>query len=248
MVSSVKNTLLTGLAVTGTAIALSVISTAPVHALVLVQYGFDTNLSPTSTASGVSGTAITAGTPPGGSGITYSMGRVGDGTAIDGNALLFDRTPSVSVTSLNAAQANNAYFEFTVQPSSSTLTLESLTFRARNTFTNSGSFAVASSLNNYGTTLLNNSISNTYSTFSAPLSAAFQNLSAPVTFRVYSWDTGGFATTGLLTDTVQVDGTVTPTPVPFGFVPLPGLLLAWGASRGRKALKQKLAKATASAS
>ncbi|GAP93556.1 hypothetical protein [Leptolyngbya sp. NIES-2104] len=159
-------------------------------------------------------------------------------------------------TTSAAAVTNNSFFSFTVTPTGGTLlNLNFLRFDAAFTGLPSiggqassyTSFSLRSSLDNYssdtGGVLTTNTRSPTFSPMTFSLTApAYQNLAAPITFRVYVFGVSYSRPTpprftdgaGARFDNVTLDATPI-TPVPFAFTPLPGLALAWvtGAARQR---------------
>ncbi|HTL90470.1 MAG TPA: hypothetical protein VL134_13805, partial [Leptolyngbya sp.] len=116
----------------------------------------------------------------------------------------------------------------------------SLTFDAQRSTQGSQVIAVRSSLDIYAVTLStlspgNNSFtSNLTISFPAP---TFQNLTNPITFRIYGYNAGATAGT-LRLDNVSLNGSAEIVPVPFGFAPGWGIV-ASGIGMGLRKLKNK---------
>ena len=119
-------------------------------------------------------------------------------------------TPSDQATAISG----NDYFTFTLTPVSA-VNLATLNFDIAVSGTVTGSYFVqaaigAGSFANVGSTL--STSSSTFTTQSVSLSATqFQNLTLPVTFRIYIYDNKNGSMSDLL-DNVTVDGLAVPEP------------------------------------
>ncbi|MBD2080840.1 hypothetical protein [Leptolyngbya sp. FACHB-17] len=225
------------------------------QALTLVQYDFGTppgvstmTLAPTTTAANISASNLSGG----------SGGNLQTGVATNPATINFGNYSAffpVSTTSA-AAVANNSYFEFTVTlTGGSQWNLNFLSFDASRVGSGSSyaSFALRSSLNNFGSDIGGvQTTTNSFPTFSpmtfSLTAPAYQNLAAPITFRVYVFgelrlDPRIASPARALFDNVTLNGTPA-TPIPFAFTPLPGLALTWvtGAARRIRSHPQALKK------
>jgi len=154
-----------------------------------------------------------------------------------------DRIPGPSGVPGTPADALSAgtYFSFQVAPQSGqTLNLTSLDFSgalygAGSAGSYTATFFVRSSLDNYGTTV-GNPFSVSYQLNSSPsftntsinlTDLSFQNLSGPITFRIYLYDSGIAATNRYVgLDNVVLNGVVIPEPT-IGLLLGTGLALIW---------------------
>lgn len=141
-------------------------------------------------------------------------------------------TPSIAI---NSAQTDSTgqtgavtaedYFTFTITPSGGVaFNFTSLTFDYAN-YTNSGAFPtenffVRSSVDNFGANLASAVTANVasagaFTTASVTLGAAFQNVSSPVEFRIYVYDSTTDTAKGALLDNIVLNGAAVPEPATY---------------------------------
>lgn len=147
----------------------------------LLAYSFASNLSPTTTAANVSGTAITS------SGVPI--------TCVQHSGVLVLGTPAASTSCKSAAEAvsvgNYAYFTLTAN-SGYVLNLSSLDFKVTRPGTpySPRGWVVRSSVDSYGTNIATENVTSTdptYTSKSLDLSgASYQGLSS-ITLRIYEY-------------------------------------------------------------
>lgn len=158
-------------------------------------------------------------------------------------------SPSLTVdasntdSSVTAAATAGNYIHFTLAPNSgASFSLTSLTLDAavwsNTTFVNEN-FAVRSSIDGFsanigGVQSIAGTSNGAITPFSFDLSGAgFQNLSAPIEFRIYSADSSSTSGKGILYDNIILNGTTTGVPEPATWM-LMGVGLLLGAQRLRR--------------
>jgi hypothetical protein len=142
--------------------------------------------------------------------------------------------PQNNANSASAAVTNGVYFSFTVTPNAS-MSLTNLQFDAARGGTGTPrGYDIRSSVDNYAATLGTADLATVrpaYTPVNIDLSApAFQDLTAPVTFRFYVYSTGGGASVDF--DNIALNGTATPEPASLTLIGLGGVVLL---RRSRKA-------------
>jgi hypothetical protein len=205
------------------------------RAAVLVEYGFGTDSAsatyqPTSSSAGVTGSAITAAS--GFTGLVSGNARSGISTT-SGNPINCLFTRGTDDTDEASAVANSKYFSLTLTPGSGqTIDLSSLTFDYRRDASSSASTGIlrTDAGGDGFTTDVGGSFSMTgtsTSTFTTgptlDLSgvASLQNVTLPVTFRIYIF--GGTKDTAVTRyDNIAFNGTV-PEPTTAGVLCLAGM-------------------------
>ena len=209
------------------------LSACQAFAAPLLTYDFNFNptsdpvayLNPTATAAGVSGSAITAGS------VVLTRDNFGSlpgtGSTVRTAGI---KASNVEGTSEATSFASNDFFTFTLTPAAGqTLSLSGLSLDYGNAGADVRAFFVRSNLSdNFATTILTGSIpvGPASTTAAADFSALpqYQNLTGPVTFRVYGIiDTNPART--LVYDNIIVSGSVVPEPAALGLLGLAGLML-----------------------
>ena len=150
----------------------------------LLIYAFTgSTLNPTTTASGLTGSAATNGS-------LTSIDQFNDGWASDPELVA---CPPASTTTAALAVTNNSYWYFTATPNSGEkISLATLTLKAgRGGSSTPRGLKIRSSIDSYAADLYSHTIDTaipTWSAISIDLSGAgFQNLTAAITFRFYVW-------------------------------------------------------------
>ncbi|GAB2604643.1 endonuclease/exonuclease/phosphatase family protein [Spirosoma areae] len=172
----------------------------------LAQWNFDNSLpGPPTVITNVSATNATIGS--GVTGPTYPQGNPAAGKAFSGSGW--------NVPSFDA----NKYVQVSLSPAASyTMTLTQLAFDEQRSGTGPTTWSLRSSLDNFAADLNTTPSSTTsptsngsFTTRVVSLSATtgFQNLSAPVTFRIYGYGASGAAGTWRF-DNITLSGTVAP--------------------------------------
>jgi hypothetical protein len=225
MLQRCSKSLAQGLAIAAIVSVAEIISSVPAYALTITQYTFGPNSGPSVVTPTIIDANVTATNVSAGAGSLSPINFNGENYGY--------YTRSGTITNVAQAVSNNSYFTFAVSPNSgNSLSLNFLSLSARDSSTPSTvSIFLRSSLdgftNNIGTVQAVTTGFPTFSTYNFNLTApAYQNITSNVTFRVYGYDANGVA---FDVDNVTLDGVVIPTPVPFVFSPLPGLIVAWGA-------------------
>ncbi len=208
-------------------------------AAILVQYNFNdassapsSVLAPSATTPGVTpGNFTLNGGLTGSNPVTYTPGWVGVPSS---NVDLTNGTETTAVT-------YGDYFSLTITPTvGTTVNLATLTFdTAFYVSTNlpatvTATYFIRSSRDGYannvgGTFTENHQLAATTPVVFTPrtvdLSAAeFQNLTAPVTFRIYLYDSSNSATRYISIDNVTLNGTLVPEPSTSGILALAAVL------------------------
>lgn len=150
---------------------------------ILIQYAFTTNLTPTTTASGVSGGTITNAS-------LSNCVRASNGYSSDPELQL---NPSSGATSMALAVTNSSYCSFNITPDvGKKISLTTLTFNgARGGSGTPRGYGVRSSIDGFASNLSTGDFSTVrpnWSAVSVDLSGAgFQNVTSAITFRLYDY-------------------------------------------------------------
>jgi hypothetical protein len=165
---------------------------------VLLAYAFDADLSPTTTASGLSGSNITNGSLS---------------TCVWDAGLVLDTLSASGATSAATAVSTNSYYYLTATPDvGKVLNLTSLVFDVtRGGATTPRGYVVRSSVDSYASTLATADVSTQVPTFTTGVTvdisgASFQGLASAITFRLYIYAPN--TTNDLLWDNVVLNGAV----------------------------------------
>jgi hypothetical protein len=137
---------------------------------------------------------------------------------------------ATGATNATTAVSNNSFFAFTVTPNPLvSLALTSLDFQtaAGNANFTSDGYVVRSSVDSFGSDLSSGFYTTPFPTFastSVNLTApSFQAITAPVTFRVYTFRGGGSIPTATAAyDNLTLNGTATPVPFESDALPVVG--------------------------
>ncbi|AWA30059.1 hypothetical protein HYN48_08185 [Flavobacterium magnum] len=134
-----------------------------------------------------------------------SASGIGRGAGISGNA----GADRYNATGWGVAFDATDYFEFTLSPQGGNeIDFTNLIFSMLRSGTGPTNLAVRSSLDTYTANISSLTLPTTAASFLVDLSgASFQNVAAPITFRIYAW--GGTGTLGV-TD-FNFDGVITPS-------------------------------------
>jgi PEP-CTERM motif len=183
---------------------------APSYATILAKYDFGTTTVP-SLASSDSDLNSVAGVFSAGTGYTsVTIPDTGHGNPAPDITVGAGTTPGDAPSAISG----NDYFTFTLTPVSA-VNLTTLTFDTAVTGTVTGSYFLqaavgAGSFSNVGSTV--NYSNSSFATQSISLSASqFQNLTLPVTFRIYIYDNKSGSMNDLL-DNVTLNGVAVPEP------------------------------------
>ena len=176
---------------------------------VLAQYNFTTDLNATSNERNITAGIVTNGS------LTSAL-KASPGYATDP---VLQCLPPAATTTKALAITNASYFQFTITPAAgkkmsfqSAVTGQELTFRAarKNANTPTG-YAVRSSIDNYAADISTADLATaetTFATINCDLSnAKYQNLTVPVTFRIYVYAPS--ATDGADFDAITLNGFTT---------------------------------------
>lgn len=186
---------------------------------ILAKYSFDSSSMSSfdDDAGNLTSTASSLSNGAGVTSINSSTGNPAPGRAIPGSE-------TASNTEAGAVDADD-YLQFTLTPAAGyqlNLTTLSLDFGSSYN-TQPRGFAIRSSLDGYTGTIYNLSLpANSDSTsavfnYSTSLGAAqYQNLTDPVTFRIYAFDNATGTTSYLRFDNITLEGAVTAVPEPTG--------------------------------
>ena len=172
----------------------------------LAQWNFDASTPvPTAVATNVSATNATIGS--GVTGPTYPAGNPGTGKAFSGTGW---NVPALDLTK---------YVEVSLSPAASyTMSLAQLSFDEQRSGTGPTTWALRSSVDNFAADINTTPTSTTSPTsngsftsrvVSLSASAAFQNISTPVTFRIYGYGATGAAGTWRF-DNITLTGAIGP--------------------------------------
>lgn len=196
-------------------------SVASSHAAILARYEF-TGSSLASTDEDTSNVTSTASNLSNGAGLTSINSATGN--PAPGRSMLGSETDANDET---GAVTANDYIQFTLTPASGyqlSLTNFSLDFGSSYNSQPRG-FAVRSSLDGFTGTIYNLSLpSNSDSTSAvfnystALVGAQYQNVTTPVTFRIYGFDNATGTTNYLRFDNITLQGTVGAIPEPSGML------------------------------
>jgi hypothetical protein len=216
------------------AVLLTGVLTPAAHGAVIARYTFGSPgqettvetspaFAPTTVAPGVTATPVTdpAGT------VAIEISSAPAGTTVPPGAPFLRIDPQGNSASAPQAITNNKYFQFIITPDAGAeLDLTSLTFDvARGGGSTPRGVVVRSSADNFAANLLQQDIGTarpTYTPVSIDLSgASFQNLTAPLTFRVYSYSPA--AGSSLDYDNFTLNGVVVPEPAAAGLALVAGL-------------------------
>jgi hypothetical protein len=179
---------------------------------VLLQYNFTSSLSPSTVVSGVSGSDITNGSLT--TMATTSLGYSSDP--------VLQLAPTGSGVDAASAISSNSYFFFTITPNGGKkISLTTLTWNgARGNVSTPRGWAVRSSIDSYSSSLGAADYTAQRTTFEAisiDLSgAAFQNVTSPITFRIYVYCPASSNT--VETDDITLNGAVANTGNTSGFM------------------------------
>lgn len=211
-----------------------------VSAAVIANYAFTSGAATSGDADGTTTASdFTSGAFTGGSKTTTTVNI----SSSSHNA--FIRSSASGDTTESAAVSNDDSWSFTLTPHAGvTMSLTSLDFQHGNNSQATGvsftsNFIVRSSLDgfssNLGTGVYSRTTSSTSATFSTAnidLSGAeFQNLTAPITFKIFEFDASTNSQDIARLDNVVVNGTTVPEPT--GLVVLGLAAALWGRRRGR---------------
>lgn len=170
--------------------------------------------------------SYTPGTPildPNVTGGTWSIGPGAAASAFGSGSAI------VSATNMNAASfTSNDYFEFTLAPAPTyTLDLDTINLGYRGSATTT--LTVRSSLDGYTANLITPFTPGSGVSTAVTLDSSFDNLSGPVTFRIYAWNSGGAGTVVGLTNavTTNVVGTAVPEPTSALLFGLGAVVVLW---------------------
>jgi hypothetical protein len=191
-------------------------SAASSHAAVLAQYGFlnvraSTDLDLNSSASDfTNGSGIAAGSS------TYYT--TSPSTAL--NPSLATAATDTQATEALALTSND-YYTFTLTPNAgqkANLTSLTFDFAPFGNGTNTASFAVYSSVDSFATRIGSVATSTNSSAFTSAnislLASQYQNLTLPITFRIYVFDSNNSGGKGDLLDNVILNGDLLAVPEP----------------------------------
>lgn len=173
-------------------------------AVTLLGYNFTSNLSPSTTGVGVSGSAMA------GNAALTAFATASPGYATDP---IVEANPPSTATTKALAVTNNSYFSFTISPSSGKkIGFTQMTFSAARINANTPTgYAVRSSIDNFAADIKTADLTTaqtTFATITVDLSAGqYQSLTTPVTFRIYVYAPA--ITDGADFDTFVLSGFVT---------------------------------------
>lgn len=193
-----------------------------------VKYGFGAagaaNMSPTINDAGFSAGSLTAGAGVSASNSDFATNLTSGGTDRPGLSIASSSTAS----SIADSVLGDDYVQFEVAPAAGyEMDLTSVSFDSLLQAAASGNFTgtiqVRSSLDGFASSL--GEVSRTFNAAyadavtpwywdSLALDASFENLTAPVQFRLYVADSSDAATSAVLMDNISVVGTVTVVPEP----------------------------------
>lgn len=225
-----------GFASVAMACAAGAIASAPAHALTLTQYNFSSSNEPSTVAPNTTSSNVFGLGP-------NSQFNVGGGVV---NYITTNGLSGNASTSEASAIATSSFVNFLIAPTGgNTLNLNFVSIQARNSYFPGGRLFLRSSVDNFaaniGATQTINEVGSGFGTYTFNLSApAFQNRTGNVVFALYVFNPDpSVGANSYDFDNLTIDGTVSATPVPFPFAPLPGIALVWGAGKIRRKLQEK---------
>jgi len=197
------------------------------QAAVLAQYTFGTVDTPTFAAT-TTDPLLTASAVTGNAALTAFNLQTNLGYA--SQPVLLNIPSSGSTTAANAV-TNASYFSFTVDPTSvgATFSLTNLTFdAARGGSGSPRGWVVRSSADSFATNLGTSDIGTVRSTFTnysvSLTGSSFQDLTGPITFRIYSYSPSTLSSVEY--DNITLNGVAIPEPSSLALLAAGGLLIA----------------------